>query len=225
MADFVLKDAIEFLRQQLALPEDVWQALIEEVDQAARARAFDMSRSMHEGILKAIIKALEEGSTLETFRADFDDLVKRHGWQGDNQDGWRTSLIFRTQIAQAQAAGKWREIQSQKPQYLRYVAIGDNRTRPQHLLWHDTILLADHPWWQTHFPPNGFNCRCSVMALNDRQLKRFDMKVSDEAPPMNWVDKITKQGDDYQTVKVPGGIDPGFAFNIGERGLKLPPKL
>ncbi len=179
---------------------------------------------MHEGILKAINKAFEEGSTLEAFRADFDVLVKRHGWQGDTQDGWRTSPIFRTQIAQAQAAGKWREIQNLKLQHLRYVAIGDNRTRPQHLAWHDTILPADHPWWLTHFPPNGFNCRCSVMALNNRQLKRFDKKVSEQAPPMNWVEKITRDGDSYKKVQVPAGIDPGFAFNIGERGLKLPPK-
>ena len=43
---------------------------------------------------------------------------------------------------------------------LRYVAVLDARTRPEHRAWHGLILPIDHPLWDTHYPPNGWGCRC-----------------------------------------------------------------
>ncbi|NTV80668.1 MAG: hypothetical protein HGA24_04505, partial [Candidatus Aminicenantes bacterium] len=46
-------------------------------------------------------------------------------------------------------------------------AILDGVTRPLHRAWNGTILPVDHAWWKTHFPPNGWRCRCTVRALDD----------------------------------------------------------
>ncbi|MFK5980868.1 MAG: phage minor head protein [Rhizobiaceae bacterium] len=223
MANFQPTEAIEFLKQRLALPDEVWQALIEQVDAAARSRALDMSRSMHEDILKAIQKALEEGTTKEMFRKEFDRISRSRGWKGDNEGGYRSNLVFRTQTSQAMASGRWQTIQRVKKRfpYLRYVTVGDHRVRKEHLAWHDTILPVDHPWWLTHYPPNGFNCRCRIMQLNDSLMKRFGFEVSEQAPPMNVVEQIVRDGNEYKKVSTPQGIDPGFAYNAGERGLLL----
>ncbi len=43
-------------------------------------------------------------------------------------------------------------------------------------------------------------------------------------PPLNTVEKIIRDGDGYKKVQVPAGIDPGFAYNVGERGLVLSDK-
>jgi uncharacterized protein with gpF-like domain len=32
----------------------------------------------------------------------------------------------------------------------------DGRTRPMHAAWHNTVLPFDHPFWKTHYPPNGW---------------------------------------------------------------------
>jgi len=215
------EEAIAFLRQRLALTDDEWQALLREADQAARARAAGMSSAMNRDILEEVLKALEEGSTLRDFQEAFDRIAAAHGWPGDNVGGWRAELIFRTQIAQAQAAGRWRQIQrlkSARP-WLRYVTAGDHRVRPAHAAWHNVILRHDDAWWDTHFPPNGFNCRCHVQSLSDRDLRRYGLTPSD-APPLNPVIKLVKIDGVLTHVEVPAGIDPGFALNFGAIGLR-----
>jgi uncharacterized protein with gpF-like domain len=99
---------------------------------------------------------------------------------------------------------------------LHYVAVMDERTRPLHAAWHNTVLHCDDPWWDTHLPPNGWNCRCTVQALSDRDLKRYRLTVSDKAPASPLVAKAVKG---KGTVMVPEGIDPGFAYHSGKAGL------
>ena len=36
---------------------------------------------------------------------------------------------------------------------------------PCHLQWSGLVLRHDDPWWDTHFPPNGPDCKCWVIAV------------------------------------------------------------
>ena len=65
----------------------------------------------------------------------------------------------------------------------RCVSVLDERTRPEHSAWHDTILRWDDPWWETHYPPNGWRCRCLVQQLSDEDLAAFDFTPSQGPPP------------------------------------------
>jgi SPP1 gp7 family putative phage head morphogenesis protein len=225
MADGVkFFEAIEFLRQRLALPDGVWLKLLQEVDQAARDRSAGMSEVMVRDILEVVLKALEEGTTVETFRNDFDAISVARGWTGDNTAGWRSQLTFRVMAAQAMAAGRWRQIQRLKARrpWLRYITAGDHRVRDAHKSWHGIILSADNPWWNTHFPPNGFNCRCHVQQLSDRDLERYGLSVTREAPPFNPVIRFVRGADGLRKpVEMPAGIDPGFGVNFGTVGINL----
>lgn len=225
MADGVkFKEAIEFLRQRLALPDGVWLRLLQEVDQAARDRSAGMNNAMVRDILEAVLEALEKGSTVEAFREDFDTIAAALGWTGDNTAGWRSALTFRVMTSQAMAAGRWRQIQRLKARrpWLRYITAGDHRVRDAHKSWHGVILHADDPWWNTHFPPNGFNCRCHVQQLSGRDLERYGLTVMPEAPPPKTVIRFVRGMDGIRRpVDVPVGIDPGFAVNFGEIGFRL----
>ncbi len=165
-----------------------------------------------------MLKAIEEGQTLQQFREAFDRIVAGHGWSYHGSRGWRSRVIFQTNLRTATAAGRWEQISRVKDRrpWLRYVAVMDERTRPLHAAWHNTVLSADDPWWDTHFPPNGWNCRCTVQALSDRDLKRYKLKVSETAPDSPLVTKAVKG---KGTVMVPEGIDPGFAYHPGKAGL------
>ena len=99
----------------------------------------------------------------------------------------------------------------------------DDRTRPLHRAWHGTILNVDDPWWETHFPPNGWNCRCTVLQLSDRDLERHGWKPS--ARPAAGTPRTFLGRGMAKAIQVPEGIDPGFAYNPGRdywRGLSKP---
>ena len=93
-------------------------------------------------------------------------------------------------------------------------------TRTEHASWHDTVLPADDPWWQTHFPPNGWNCRCTVQSLNDRDLDRYGLAVADKAPPIEMVERIINTPDGPRTVLVPEGHRSGLRLPA-RRGASL----
>ncbi len=66
--------------------------------------------------------------------------------------------------------------------YWQYVAVMDSRTRPSHASMNGKVLLYDHPWWSQNYPPNGFSCRCTVIALSRVEMERDDLKNMKKAP-------------------------------------------
>lgn len=214
-------EAIAFFRAKTRIPTRTWT----DIWHGQHARAFVVAGAMRDELLEdmqnALRKALEEGTTLAQFREDFDDIVARHGWQHRGGRNWRSRVIFDTNLRTANAAGKWAQIERLKEQrpYLRYVAVLDERTRPEHASYHGTILPADDPWWDTHLPPNGWYCRCTVQTLSERDLERRGLAVSTAAPPERIVRKTVRDARNVRVVEVPEGIDPGFAYNPGKAAL------
>lgn len=47
----------------------------------------------------------------------------------------------------------------------RYRAVGDSRTRISHFAQNRVTLPKDDPFWDIWTPPNGYNCRCTIIAL------------------------------------------------------------
>lgn len=129
----------------------------------------------------------------------------------------RLQTIFSANMRSARAAGQWERIQRSKGAlpYLLYVRTTSARPRPQHLAWAGTILPADDPWWATHFPPNGWRCKCAV-----RQVSSFERDELvgrdgywDERPPS--VEREFRNRRTGEVSRVPDGIDPGWAHNPG----------
>ncbi len=112
------------------------------------------------------------------------------------------------------AEGRWEQQQTVKDAfpYLRYTGILDSKIRPQHRRWHGTILPLDHPWWKTHYPPNGWKCRCDAVSVSEDDLRRYGWEVSEpeDEGTVAWRNPAT--GD---VTEVPVGIDPGWAYNPG----------
>ena len=68
--------------------------------------------------------------------------------------------------------------------YWMYDAINDSRTRPSHLAMDGTVLHHSHPWWKTHYTPNGYRCRCTVVSLTEAQAhKRGISPLPPDADP------------------------------------------
>ena len=79
----------------------------------------------------------------------------------------------------AYAVGRYREQMENADvaPYLQYVAIMDNRTRPEHSAMNGKVFRYDDPIWNTMYPPNGWNCRCMVTQLTKGDVRRKGLTV------------------------------------------------
>ena len=96
------------------------------------------------------------------------------------------------------ARGRWQRIErvAEAMPWLRYMATLDDRTRPAHRAWHGTVLRHDHPFWRSHYPPNGWHCRCTVLQFSDADLERYGLTPGEGPPPgsdktRQWINKRT----------------------------------
>ncbi len=211
-------EAIRFFRQKIRLPTRAWTDLWE----GMHARAFVVAGAMRDDLLSdlyaAVDKAIAEGTTLAAFRKDFDALVNRHGWTYKGGRGWRTRVIYETNVRQAYNAG--REAQFRDPDfrkrmpYLLYRHGDSAHPRPLHLSWDGLVLPHDDPWWDTHTPMNGWGCKCKKFGLSQSQLERMGKTGPDTAPDDGHYEWQSRDG--RRSQRIPNGIDPGFAYNVGQ---------
>jgi hypothetical protein len=208
--DLPFTEAIAFFRQKINIPtrrwDDLWQGM--------HARGFMIAGAQRDTLLAdfrgAIDKALAEGGTLADFRKDFDRIVATHGWSYNGSRGWRSRVIFETNLRTAHQAGRYKQMTD--PDVARYRPYwryrhGDSRQpRLQHLAWDGLVLAADDPWWQAHYPPNDWGCKCFVEALSKRQLQKLGKAEPDQAP-QSPIDPKTG---------APEGVGKGWDYNVGE---------
>lgn len=130
------------------------------------------------------------------------------------------AILSTMEIEGAYAAGKWERIQRVKAAfpYLEYSSVMDGRERPEHHAWHGTILPVDHPWWDTHYPPCDWECRCSAMPRTERMLERQGKAVGTPPapnPPYSWTNSRTGE-----TGTLERGIGKGWDYNVGKEYLR-----
>ncbi len=217
-------EAIDFLRLKLNVPtahwDDLWRGMHSRGFMVAGAMKEDMVKDFHE----AVNKAIADGTTLADFRKDFDTIVQKYGWTYNGTRGWRSALIFNTNLGQAYNAGRWKqmtdpEVLKLRP-YLTYKHGDSIVPRPEHLAWNNLTLPADDPWWKTHAPKNGWGCTCYVVSSSVRDLERMGKDGPDQAPPIEYYDWRDRNGVIH---KVPVGIDPGFDYNPGQEAYNFIP--
>lgn len=64
--------------------------------------------------------------------------------------------------------------------YWQYKTVQDDKVRPEHQLLHDIVLPYNDPRWKLIFPPNGWKCRCFVIAKMKHEVTSEDIKRSRE---------------------------------------------
>lgn len=194
---------------------DLWQEEHDHAFMVAGANRIDLLNDLR----AAVDKAIADGTGLEAFRRDFDQIVAKYGWDYTGGRGWRTRVIFETNLRTSYAAGRYAQLQRLKKvrPYWRYRHSDSvQHPRPLHLAWNGLVIEADNPWWQTHYPPNGWGCQCTVEGLNARDLKRLGKDGPDQPPPDDPQTVVVgKNGPNPQTVQTPAGVDPGFGYAPG----------
>jgi hypothetical protein len=216
------QEAIDFFRDKINLPTRTWT----DIQEGMHARAFVVAGAMQTELLEdfrsAVDKAIADGTTLQEFRKDFNNIVKRHGWSYNGGAGWRSRVIYDTNLRTAYQAGRYKQLTDpdllKARPYWRYSHSDLVATpREQHLAWDGLVLPYDDPFWKTHYPPNGWGCKCKVYAESRSSLRRKKLNVS-ESPKIKF--KQVKVGNN--TFTVAEGIDPGWNYNVGEAAWGKP---
>ena len=110
--------------------------------------------------------------------------------------------LVRTQTQLAYGAGRWNVNQDPAIDEIlwgyEYVTVGDDRVRPNHEALNGTRYPKNVPMLQEIWPPNGFNCRCTMV------------EIYFEGTPNRPAETETIDG-----VEVIPGADAGWNFNPG----------
>ena len=220
-AHLPFQDQIAFFRDKLSLDTTAWTDIWQEQHDVAFVVAGAARDDVLGDLRTAVDSAIAEGTTLETFRGRFDEIVEQYGWSYKGGRDWRTRVIYDTNIRTSYAAGRWsqmQDIKDRRPWWrYRHSGIAEN-PRDEHVAWDGLVLSADDPWWQTHYPPNGWGCGCLIETLSDSDLHRLGKDGPDTAPALDQrTETVGTTGPNPRTVQVPAGIDPGFGYAPGRQ--------
>ncbi len=151
---------------------------------AIKERAFTVAKVTKADILillkQSLENALAEGQTYKDWLKQLNPILQQKGY-AKREDGsaWRKDVIYRTNIQTAYQAGRYLEMKnaSQTHPYWQFIAVIDNRTRPNHAALNGKVIPANDPFWKTHYPPLGYNCRCRVRALTGNDIKAMGLQI------------------------------------------------
>ena len=132
----------------------------------------------------ALLETMEKGGDKRAFKEKIDELFARRGY--DPLNPWRIETIYRTNMQTAYQNGRYMQLTKphilQARPYWRYLAVMDGSTRPSHAEMHGKIYRHDNPVWQVWYPPNGFNCRCTVVSVSEREIQRNGWSAETDDP-------------------------------------------
>lgn len=228
------EQALAYLRQRNQITQ-TWSWADLRADE--HAHQFTISRLASVDLLqqlRGLIVSSVDGQLSRTdFLRDAKAALAAKGWWGDittidaatgrevttTFNPSRLKMIYDVNVRQAHAVAQWQRIEDSREShpYLRYITKDDLRVREQHRSWHDLTLPVGHPFWRTHFPPNGYRCRCRVTQVSQHD---YDMGTTPTGAPMRKVAPALQERDwinprTGEIQRVPLGIDPGFANNPG----------
>ena len=208
--------------------QDLWHEDHARAFTVAKVSSLDLLQSIHE----EVGVALEKGLTKDQFKKAMVGRLQAEGWLGEasrDAEGaarlgrpGRLDLIYDTNLRVSHAAGQWGRIERMQTRFpfLRYSTMNDSRVRPQHRAWEGITLPVNDPFWDTHFPPNGWRCRCTASQWSQGDLDQAGFKTTppEHIPPDEMVTFVNKRTGEVS--QVPKGIDPGWAYNPGKEGVR-----
>ena len=234
------QDAIRYLEQKFPKASWAYTDLLDNAHDRAFVVAKMVDVDLATTVQRSIIDAMQEGKGYKAWAKDIDKVLAKSGWydgqinvdaQGNAKKvvtggQHRLETIYRTNVAAAYEAGRQQVIFNDRDDdpfgYVMYSAIMDNRTRPTHKALHGKVMEKSDPAWSSISPPNGYNCRCTIVELTQGQIDRYGYKVSKSEGKLS-----------TQVVELPNGkeaqrtlfeLDNGAVFKT-DVGFNYAPKI
>ena len=135
---------------------------------------FSGLKTFHE-LNEAFPSLLDENGNKKTFERFLNDVRKID--ETYNSNYLRAEYNFVQ--ASAEMAAKWEKFMEDGDHYyLQYRTQHDDKVRPEHASLDRVTLPSSDSFWESYYPPNGWNCRCTVVQVLKR---KYEPTPHDEA--------------------------------------------
>lgn len=163
---------------------------------------FSGMKTFHE-LREAFPSLLDENGNRKPFERFLNDVQKIDATY--NRNWLRTEYNF--VAASAEMAAKWERFAADGDRYnLQYRTQRDDKVRPEHAALDRVTLPPSDSFWETHWPPLFWGCRCNVVQV---RKSKYPTTPHDEA---------MRRGE-AATRKDKTGM---FRFNSGLKGKTMP---
>ena len=174
--------AADYLRARSVEPSADFYARLEHLRQEAWTLSKISDVEQIEQVKQSLVKALAEGKSFREWQQALTPemlALPRHYQE----------TVFRTAMLSSYNGAKWTHFRAHvgRRPILRYIAINDRRTRPAHRALHGLMMPVGDARWANLAPPLGFNCRCSLVSLSDKQAKALGYTGAPQELP-TWED-------------------------------------
>lgn len=135
---------------------------------------FSGIKTFHE-LNEAFPSLLDENGERKSFERFLNDVQKIDSTYNENY--LRSEYNFVQ--ASAEMASKWEAFMEDGDRYnLQYRTQHDSKVRPEHAELHGVTLPPSDSFWEEYYPPNGWNCRCTVVQV---RKSKYPTTPHDEA--------------------------------------------
>lgn len=160
-------DIASYLRGLTPVTKDLFDGLTANYRKDAFTLAGVADVRLIEKIRDALADVAQKGGTAADFDKAAQQLLTDAGVEDLN--AFTLDTAFNTAMQRAFARGRYDQMKEPAVKAIlpiwQYWTVGDDRVRPEHRVLHGFAALADDPVWLKIYPPNGFNCRCSVVPI------------------------------------------------------------
>lgn len=200
------QDAIDYLKAKGFKIGWDWHETLDE----AHSRAFTVAKvariDLLQDIRRSLLTALEQGQTLQQWKANIVPILQEKGWWGKqtviNPAGVeqvvqlgsprRLRTIFDTNVHKALAAGRFKaqmaSVETRPFWEWRHISLSN--PRPAHVARNGEVRRFDDPFWQYAYPPTEWGCKCKVVARRGSDIESMGLRVVETQPDdIEWVDE------------------------------------
>lgn len=135
---------------------------------------FSGIKTFHE-LNEAFPSLLDENGERKSFERFLNDVQKIDSTYNGNYLRAEYNFVQ----ASAEMASKWEAFMEDGDRYnLQYRTQHDSKVRPEHAELHGVTLPPSDSFWEEYYPPNGWNCRCTVVQV---RKSKYPTTPHDEA--------------------------------------------
>ena len=163
---------------------------------------FSGMKTFHE-LNEAFPSLLDEDGSRKPFERFLNDVRKID----EKYNGNYLRAEYNFVVSSAEMAARWEGFMEDGDRYhLQYRTANDGKVRPEHAAMHGITLPPSDSFWEEFYPPNGWNCRCTVI-----QVRKSKYPATDHEEAMALGELAT--GRDSKGI---------FRFNPGKEGKSVP---